>query len=254
MPMRANSSLAGTRRPTSSPWWSTAMLSRASSHASPYRACLSAGERSAGTDLPIVTLPTTREASKDTRDEVGNRAHNGAAMVGIRHVGFWPRQIADTCADTAYLLRDERPRDECARADQRHGEGRYVMTYNGDCEAIAGPSAAERAKNMRAGCAYGLTTAAYNSSLRHPRVCGRPKLQGFHCQDWTFSGQKGRWGHFPRINLEFRLHCIHRSLTNTLHSIALHLEHPDLSALPVHLRVPATFSYSALIKRTSSPT
>jgi len=45
-----------------------------------------------------------------------------------------------------------------------------------------------------------------------------------------------------------------RSVTNTLHSIALHLENPDLSALPVHLRVLATFSYSAPIKRTSSPT
>ena len=42
-----------------------------------------------------------------------------------------------------------------------------------------------------------------------------------------------------------------RILTNTLHSIALHLEDPDLSALPVHLRVLATFTYSALIKQTS---
>jgi len=45
-----------------------------------------------------------------------------------------------------------------------------------------------------------------------------------------------------------------RSLTSTLHSIVLHLEHPDLSAFPAHLRVLTTFSYSALIKQTSSPT
>jgi len=46
---------------------------RASSHASTDRACLSAGERSAGTDLATVKLPTTLEAGKDTNDEVGNR-------------------------------------------------------------------------------------------------------------------------------------------------------------------------------------
>jgi len=61
---------------------------RASSHASTDRACLSAGERSAGTDLATVKLPTTLEAGKDTNDEVGDRAHDSAEVVGIRHVVF----------------------------------------------------------------------------------------------------------------------------------------------------------------------
>ena len=122
-------------------------------------------------------------------------------------------------------------------------------------EVIAGPPAAGRAfKNMRAGCVYGLATTAYLSSLWYPRVCGRPKSQGFRCQDWTFSGQQRRWGVSRASSLSFASVAIVQSLANTLHSIALHLEHSDLSAFPVHLRVLATFSYSALIMQTSSPT
>ena len=79
-------------------------------HASIDRGRLAGSERSASTDLATVKLPTTLEASKDTNDEVGDRAHHSAALAGIRHVRLSPRQIADTCADTAYLLlRDKRP-------------------------------------------------------------------------------------------------------------------------------------------------
>ena len=127
---------------------------------------------------------------------------------------FWPRQIADTCADTAYLLlRDKRPCDECARADRRHGERRNALTYNEHGEAIAGPPAAGRAfENMRAGRFYRLTTAAYLPSFQYPRACGQPKSQGFRRRDPRMNGPKCRWMRSPRINLDLRLHCIRSEL------------------------------------------